>query len=385
MRQHQLLDSLNHLSNPIVFLEDGYAIPSRETYTKEVELPTRVADRTRRVQQTVARIALGDSFDDISAAFTTSRHAAVQSSLYDSSWTLEDVPAEVQADYHEWVAQAPLPPREDIIQAAQQVSAGRHNRLEATEECPHCSDETSGYACRVSGWTRQIYSYPLLRARDTASGDIYEVPLDIALLISQQPDCLQYGATPHFSGKGFVSADYSAVVANSQTISADYAIAALDGTISPQSDQLELLPSGVSPAATRLTLGEWRENKLRVYTTPTSAHDILSQLQNRLNQFYGTRVSQEDYNAKLVSLRQKLAQHGLKMAFTWKYMGMGESDAVFSVLDSNQRVGLPIMSGDAYMAFERFEHAVDEAITSGNISHATRHNQLQFLVPHDGR
>ena len=348
-RERQVLQDINrHYGEMIEFsqTDDVNALEFRDV-KKIIEVPARIEGRFRKEKVTVKELARVATYASLSDYFANKKESS-GGHYYSDPWTIDDMPEDVLERYAIWHEQADVPSDHEIRVVLHEEAGKSVDRMTAVQECPDCLSQTR-YACRTSGWSRELYRYPLIQVRDMNSSQVYDVPLDVALYVDQQPQSLRYGPQPRFSESGFMSAYYQATLTGDR-VSGDYVRRVTNNRIDPQSESLEILPGAVGMSDIVVYLGGWQENGINTYMDNHTAREIVQKLQDTAARRHAERVTNVNYNELFDSLRQKLGSRGLSLAFRYVYEGMGESSAEFSVLNGECAARGSVRSIDAYEA-----------------------------------
>lgn len=364
-RERQILQEINSWKGDMIRFDattDQVSLWDEQEAERVVKVPARREGEYRTVRRrtnVLAQTAVYDTFDDL--LIGTVDLAARESLTDDKTWSIEEMPDDVQERYEKWCNQEIFPTEDDTRAALSSVAHSVTNRMEATSPCSECPDDAK-YACRLSGVSRELYTYPLVRARDRTNGSTYEVPLDAALFVEHHPDALQYGGAPQFSGDGFMSASFRAAI-KTDTMSAAYVREATDGVINPSVDMLQVIPS---PAALSIMnsvrIGRWQENGINTSTKSLTSAEVALELQNITRQTYAERVTSIDYNEMLKRVRGRLGAYGLALAFQHRYAGMGEVDAMALSLNKDSTIHYRVSTIDMYAALSDLDTQIQSAL-----------------------
>lgn len=346
-RERQVLQDINKEYGRIIKFSEGDEVSTLdfEDVKQQIQVPARIEGRYREQTVVTKRLAQMATYATLSELLADKKK---DSRASDDSWTIDDMPSDVLTRHEVWCSQDTIPSESAVRQELHKIAGMPVDRISAKQACPDCQSDTR-YACRTSGWSRELYRYPLIQVEDEANGQIYEVPLDTALYIDLHPAGLEYGSKPRFDSNGFMTAYYCAALTG-DTVSSEYVKQVTDGTIEPQSDQLKIVPAGVEMANVIVYMGGWQENGLNTYMKDFTAEDVATSLQDAAMKCHIERVSEVNYNQMFHTLRHDLGQRGLALAFRNKYVGMGDSEAEFTILDSANEVKGGVQSIDAYEA-----------------------------------
>lgn len=347
-RERQILQDINKEHSRMIKFSETEAVSTLEPreVEQQVEIPARIEGRFRKQTITVNQLAQVATYASLSELLADKSERT--NGYYDDSWTMDDMPEDVLERHAAWCEQDGIPSALAVRDALHSEAFAEVDRMTARQNCPDCPSETR-YACRTSGWSRELYRYPLIQVKDMSSRQVYEVPLDTALYVEQNPECLQYGSRPRFDKGGSMSAYYCAALSG-DTVSGDYVRLATNGMIDPQSELLEIVPSSVAMSDIIVYMGGWQENGINTYMDEYTPKKVARCLQDTAMKQHAERISERDYNQLFQTLRRELGVRGMSLAFRYKYMGMGDSDAEFQVLDSKNQTRGSVRSIDAYEA-----------------------------------
>ena len=206
--------------------------------------------------------------------------------------------------------------------------------------CKDCQNVARKYACRTCGYSRELYTYPVVRYHD---GEVtFDVPIDTASLVSLRPDVLSLQVRPYFSDSGMMMAER--VLQLDARLLPDGYIPSLTTRGELEVDMAEELARPVEIIIERWTESEVRN--LRVARARSQTHGIdefakrsgflaspescMAALQTEVTQgLYHERYDTEQSATRLAALREKVGECGLELAYEYAYAGMGESDAKF--------------------------------------------------------
>ncbi|MFI5212644.1 MAG: hypothetical protein ACHQTE_01660 [Candidatus Saccharimonadales bacterium] len=347
-RERQILQDINKEDSRIIKFSETEAV-SRLEFNKEelqVEVPARIEGRSHQKTIVVKHLAQIATYASLSEFFADKPEQT--DSYYDTRWTTSDMPDDVLERHAAWSGQDNVPTEVAVRDVLHKEATATLDRMTEKHVCLDCSAGTQ-WACRTSGWSRELYRYPLIQVKDITSGQIYEVPFDVALYVDQHPERLQYGSRARFDKDGSMSAYYCAALSG-DTVSGDYIRLATNSAIDPQAEQLEIIPSGVAMSDIVVYMGGWQENGFNTYMDSYTPEKVARCLQDAAMKQHAERVSDLNYNELFDALRRKLGTRGLSLAFRYVYMGMGDSDAEFRVLDSKNETLSSLHSIDAYEA-----------------------------------
>jgi hypothetical protein len=347
-RERQILQDINQEYGRIIKFSETDEVSSLDfqDVEEQIQVPARIEGRYRQQTVVTKRLAQVATYASLSELLADKKK--VNRLIDDDSWTMDDMPSDVLARHEAWCDQDGMTRESSIREELHKIAGISVDRMSAKQACPDCPSDTQ-YACRTSGWSRELYRYPLIQVEDEVTEQIYEVPLDTALYIDLHPTGLHYGSKPTFDSRGFMTAYYCATLAGS-AVSGEYVRRATNNTIEPQANQLKIIPGRVKMEDVIVYIGGWQENGINTYMEDFTAEKIAVLLQDAAMKRHAERVSEVDYNQIFHTIRRELGQRGLALAFRYKYMGMGESDAEFSILNSADKIKGVARSIDAYEA-----------------------------------
>lgn len=339
---------------------DEVSVLEEQNVQHDIEVPSRIEGRMRQKTVTVKKMAQTATYDNLDELFQY--HKTNQNRHRDEAITVEQLPSDVVDSHDTWAEQDNVPTETDVRQALRDTANTDVNRLTATSQCPDCPRETA-YACRTSGWARELYRYPLMKVMDVVSQQVYEVPLDAALYADLHPKGLRYGSTPQLSENEFISSYFAASLAG-DTLSNEYVKRATNDTIQPEGE-CRIMPSSVAMEDIKVYMGGWQENGFNTYMDAYTAQKVADKLQQAVMTQHAERVLRTDYNEKFHKVKSELGKHGLALAFHYSYAGMGESDAVFMALENDNNARRPFFASsiDAYDALDQLH---DMAVGDGD-------------------
>lgn len=355
-RERQMLQDINREYGRIIkFLTtDEVSTLDFQKVEQQIQVPARIEGHYRQKTIITERLAQVATYACLPELFADKKKSSRSDS--DNSWTIDDMPDDVLERHAAWSGQDDVPSEVTVRDALHKEAAASVDRMTAKQVCPDCSSDTQ-WACRTSGWSRELYRFPLIKVRDMSSSQIYEVPFDVALYVDQHPEHLEYGSRVKFDRGGSMSAYYCAALSG-DTVSGDYVRLATNSVIDPRSEQLEIIPGGVAMSDIIVYMGGWQENGFNTYMDRYTPKKIARRLQDAAMKQHAERISDVNYNELFDALRRKLGAHGLSLAFRYAYTGMGESDAEFRVLDSkNETLGF-VRSIDAYEALTKLNDEI---------------------------
>lgn len=350
-RERQITQDLERASGTYVeFALDGTVRSLKQQDVEvEVKIPSRVEGRFRTTtmkQQQLGEVATYQTLGNL----LYGERQRVNSVATKGNWTMDDIPADVQATYRTWAEQHEVTLATKLHEAAEDVLKTPVDRLTATQLCPSCHSADHRYACRTSGWATELYSYPLMRVQDMVTDEVYEVPFDAALYVSEHPLQQVISTEEKIGSDGKLSA-IRYVGVRGDTLSAQYVARATDGRIQPKSQVVSIAPDGAHLQSIRIALDDWAEDGAKKdpfgatrNKKDLSAPQIVETLQTMAVREYAERVTDVNYNTILQSVRQALGAKGLTLAFYWHYAGMGENDPSYQALTAN-RVGVRSWTG----------------------------------------
>lgn len=354
-RERQKLQYFNRWDNDevIAFAPDSEAIEvlKMSNFKETITVPGRregwLHSREIAVRK-LAAVAWFESFDEFSAA----SRSQVYHDMADT-WVLEEMPDAVQSAYAAWINSDLLPSDANVRQVLHEIAVEPTDRMTATGDCSHCPNDER-YACYTSGWSRQLYRYPLVRVKAAGAHQVYEVPLDSALLVDCHPESLVYQARPKFSVDGRMSADFIAEI-NVGVVSSDYISTATDGKILPQEDTFEVINGG----RFEMCIAEWSEEGGSAAAQKVDPRSLAGEFQDVIMMAHVERVSDVNYNTVLADISHKLGRHGLTLALQSTTQFGEPSSRCMILTDSHSVLGDPAEDGDMYGALEKMKRRTE--------------------------
>jgi hypothetical protein len=332
-----------------VFLPDGTVAPLEATSEMiEKQLPSRVKGVPRIVAVEQERFTAQNRYETLDSLLEVeSSYSSMRTNKQESSWELKHIPADVLAICREWEGMHMYPAEDEITEAGRNISLERTGQLYETCACPHCPEDTR-YACRFSGWSRELYRYPLIEVQDEVDGQIYEVPFDIALYVAMNPEAIKYQVNHEINEYDGMLSARRVIDIRPTTINKDYVVAATDGRHIPVSNEL-VLQHRKPLEQIKFILDDWHEvrpNYLESKPTPEyTASEIIEALQDKTMLAYAERVDETDYNVLLKKIQQEFARRSLGLVFGSEYCGMGDSQMIVGTYNPENRKKRTILAG----------------------------------------
>lgn len=301
----------------------------------QVELPSRIEGQKRMgemIQPRLGEVAIHASLAD----YLRDKPGNTSDRLpYKNTWRLKDMPDETLAAYDAWCHSVQPLDINAICEAAATKVVSDDDRLKQSVPCPNCIHSDGQYACYSCGYAREVYAYPLARYHDNEA--VYDIPVDIAAMIQMDPKALSHKTEWEIDDNGLMSATQQ-IVFDAQTIPKEYATGEKGDavlTIDPVDDLYKKIT---------FTTDSWAEGKklkstnrhhtLRPNETPTTytPESYLDTLQRNVAlHMYREQKDGKNYNAMIMTLQNEVGRRGLELAFEYKYMGMGDSEARFMI------------------------------------------------------
>jgi len=327
---------------PVVLYPDQSVGVLAEQSVEVTEMrPTRVEGRSRSYSYATKRLTQVALYDSLSE-YVVGRREHDQPSRYQpwtDSWTLEDIPRDVVAEFEVWRDDYSGPTIDQLVEAAISLQASGAE-LEADKyDCRHCGGRDD-YACYICGRARQLFKYPLVRLA-TESG-CHDVPFDVASVIANNPKSLEIRTAYRINSQQKLEAQRSLAV-NMDMADLSYIPELGGGTAWLHgSDRL--------PASVELVLETWLEDKGANQATgslgarrllhgrqPQTPEEYIESLQYYVAQDIAQERLEDAqvYEDEYQDLLQAAGRYGLFLTFQYKYMGMGETDARFSLSSLN--------------------------------------------------
>ena len=313
---------------------------------KDIEVtfraPGRVEGKERIVTQTtkrLAEVALYADFAECLAEQKSNTRPFMPINFRNTEWSIEDMPDETLIEFKEWCNRPPID-IESVRNAANEQAVSWHEREGTTVACEACNGSNYTYACRICGYSRQFYKYPVVRYQQKDS--TYDVPMDAAAFIQLNPQSLSLKTRSYFNDRGMMMAER---------------VLQFDATELPDGYIPDVVPTGVVSvnAAEELArpleivVERWTEleGRSRLHENAQarihgpdefaarqgyfdSPDACLRALQRHITQrLYHEGSDTEQSALKLKELQRKVGEYGFKLAYEYSYAGMGESDAKF--------------------------------------------------------
>lgn len=349
-RQRQLTQVLDTMANynDTVLLPDGtVALLETTQETVERQFPSRVNGVPRVVAELQNRYVVNDRYESLDQLAEARQRTSSEALGIDNGWRIEHIPEDIIEVCKEWERANSYPSEGGIVAAAIEASDSHVDRSHTTHPCPYCPEETR-YACHNSGWSRELYRYPLVGVEDAADGQIFDVPFDVALYISTAADAVEYRVEQSVDQyEGRLTAERRVGV-NPTTLSRDYIVAATDGKIVPVSNELTIRTRFPLQQA-ELKLDDWYEVRPQYAMSKPApeytSSEIIEAVQDKIMLAYGERVDETDYETMLERVRQALGEKGLGLVFGYQYCGMGETEMLVSAYNPTERKKSEITRG----------------------------------------
>lgn len=309
-------------------------------------------------KEKVGRLAVAASFASIEDLPEEERPRRYDLSASDTSWTIEEMPEDVQERFFAWRDSDAFPTEYEVRHALHETAQTPMDRMTETVECPHCPKDPR-YACYTSGYSRKLYKFPLVQVRGVDSADAYELPLDAAMLVECKPEAFAYETVPYFSREGQLSARRIAEI-DTSSLPAEYIVAVSGGAITPRGSEYQVYPKRGDDNRFAICTTEWFEKTGPVPSIPFAAHSIVDELQKKITMQHIERVVEPDYNEMFDATRSELGRLGLTLAFRIKY-AFGEYDSEFVALDEKRQFVATVEDYDAFAAIQKYEALVAKA------------------------
>lgn len=362
-RKRQIPQDLNRLySKQIRLTEESIGIYAVKNVLREIEVASRVEGRTVKMTREVPTLVQQAEYPDVATYAYERAQAHKSEPTQESMWMIEDIPADIVAECDAYIG---VKERQfaDINAVVDKIVQQNQNvdRMTATQVCPQCKGVDT-YLCYVCGSARKIYSYPLVRVRDAATGQLHEVPFDSALYMQQHPVDFTLNTEKSISDTGRLSAKYMAKI-RPTVFSQGYVEQVTNGVIVPSEAGLEYADSDVFLNAT-VELASWAEGSTqnRYYEHITTSTELVKFMQTHMAKMYSERVEDIDYNGKLRTIQHTLGAHGLELFYHWRSGGMGDWDVIYSARGDGDVKVKDAYSGDAYEGLLKFEQNLNEAL-----------------------
>jgi rubrerythrin len=294
---------------------------------------SRRPDRRRTVKKTkkvLAQTALFDSASDYLAAYN--KKLAKTARTYQnygegSSYSIDDMPDEVIAEFEKWKESLDTPGIDDVREAACVLMATSETAQEATITCPDCKGGKSEpqYACRSCGYAGAYYKYPLVRLKKEGEDSYRDVPFDVARLVVSDPDAFTFEVRTRFDWEGKMGAEQVAIL-HPNKISGAY--------MGENENDFHIEEADALNTEIEFEIAAWREKGFRkeqpMKLTPKEPHALIEAMQHHAS----TRVVREQtdmpgYQEMYVEFMkkiQKLGKGAMVVVFRGRYIGMGESE-----------------------------------------------------------
>lgn len=320
---------------PAALYADGSVGELERTEVERVAYqPSRVEGRRHPVknrEQGLAQVALHESLAD----YIANRKQPDRREAYfgeNKTWTLEDIPPEVVAEYERW--QRSFDPKEvDKIRESAEGLTARSEDLDALVQCRHCRGE-SRYACWMCGYSRQFYAYPLVRFN--AGSDFVEAPLDVARVVSLNPEAVTI--ENRYRIVDSLLHGERVLTFHTDRVPASY-LGSEEGSI------LEVDSSDELHKPVEIIIDRWSEDRARQLEyhyeywvakldSIEAPQDYVRFIQEYIAQDLAKeRPDGEEYTKKYNKLLHLVGKTGLALSFGYRNAGMGDVDARFELVD----------------------------------------------------
>ncbi len=216
MRKRNDLYYIERINTQVAIMGSGGVSDIEEVEKKGViTVKGRRPDRPRKLEHSFTVLAERNGFDSPSDLLIQRRaDKQVVSRFYmyddDSSWTLADMPDSVINAYEAWDSKIQTPSINDIVQSANVILDANRDSGEdienATIPCPQCFKSDPKYACRVCGYARNYFKYPIVRLIERDGSNQYDQPFNAAAYLRANPDKLAFRTEQHFNREGKMTA-----------------------------------------------------------------------------------------------------------------------------------------------------------------------------------
>lgn len=334
---------LERLSGPILMHKDGSVGKLGEKKVDmTVRLPSRIEGQERIKRKTVSRlgeVALFAGLAECLADQRSLRSPRLPFGYDNTDWSLDDMPEATLKEYQEW-CDRPLLDIGALRQAASEQATNWSERQDDLYVCHDCvgADPDYKYACRTCGFSRQLFTYPIVRYRDEQTA--YDIPMDAAAIVGLRPESLSLKVRPYFNQAGMMVAE--------RVLQFD-AHELPDGYIPGFSSESELIIDQAEDLAQPLeiVIERWAEADERhrvsenvqarihgpdedavsrgYYSSPEGC--VQAMQTHIMQRLYHERRDSEQAAEHLNQLRKKVGEYGLELAYEYSYAGMGESEA----------------------------------------------------------
>lgn len=335
----------------VAFLPDG-AVAELEEREKVVitERSSRVEGRALKVpvvKEYLAQAAIYNSLQELMITRRQSRLLAQSEQI----WQPEHIPAEAFEACDAWGGSVVAPSDQELLAASEGIVAQPYDRQNDTIDCPSCPADTK-YACHASGWTRELYRYPMIEVRSTV-GESYEIPFDVAAYAVSVPGGVGLETDYRINqSNGELSAERLIKVTKNY-VTRDYVKLVTGGEVIPEADKLEFVEAIYVPTDSRIVVDTWTESG-RVYPRhekkELDAESAIDVLQKTVAFDCLEKVDGIDHNARFDAVRRALGVRGLGMTFGVEAHGMGDYSLMGYVYDPDKR-----QKKDAYMGIDYSE------------------------------
>lgn len=354
-RHKQITQDIGKTGGEVVFLPDGrVATLKNQSEVVFVARPSRVEGVSRQVPAKKNTLELEKVYDNFQDLIGAARDRVNPMAYYsDNGWRAEHIPAEVFARCEAWVDSVEAPSIDKIVNSERLKQAYDYDEV---QPCPHCPPDVK-YACYTSGWTRELYRYPMVKV-ESESGEKYEVPFDVALYAATVPGGVDY-ETEHVinQGNGHLSAKRTVGVRKNY-LTREYIQRVTGGESAPEGDIFYCENSIYMPTDSEIVLDTWREDEkslnMPYKTQVLDAEQIIDKLQDDIMIGCVEKADGIDHNARFDRVCKALGERGLGVMFYTKNEGMGNVSFAGGEYDPVKRI-----QTKSYLAID-FAEVVDK-------------------------
>lgn len=341
MRRRNDLYYVERINTDVAIMGSGGVSDVTEVKKKGIiTVKGRRPDRPRKLEHSFTVLVEQNRFDSPSDLFIQKRadkQATPRFYMYDDdpSWTLADMPDSVINAYEAWDSKIQTPSIEDVSEAADiilKASIDNNEDIEnATTPCPQCFKSDLKYACRVCGYARNYFKYPIVRLIESDDSNQYDEPFNVAAYLRANTDKLAFRTEQHFNREGKMTAIKYALL---DTGEADAEFIGRSGT-RVRFDEADDIASGVA-----IPIDVWYEDP-KMSTIPIDRHGTFdykgtSDTGNLIHEFQrlvaveverettDTEHYQEVYDRFVIGVRT-LGKGALDAVIRSRYEGMGET------------------------------------------------------------
>ena len=357
-RRRQLPQDLTIIHGVQLHLDSNYiATCSEDKVEKIIAVPSRVEGRTVRQAVEVSRLVDKQTYRTVQAYLEDQQP---QRDLYAHSegvaWTLADIPADVRATcdtymceyqqrYNDWSAVLD----DHCMQSI--------DRMTAMQDCPNCLGRQQ-YGCYTCGYSRKLYTYPLLYLRDPVSDAVFEVPYDVGLYLHEKPLDQRLNVKYALSNVGRLTASYQLDITPT-VFSTQYVRTVTNGAITPDTEGLLYAEA---PHYMNIELARWSEISTDTVCDTLSSEDLLERAQRQVMTAWAERVTDIDYNHLHQTVQRMLGSYGLRLFYEWEAAGMGDWNVIFSALpESGEQMPIvQAIGGDVYDTLSEFADQISK-------------------------